>query len=1289
MTVNGTPYPDLITDTPGSSREIDGGLGSDTLFGSDGDDTLRGGGTGSGDGAADSLVGGTGDDVYHVAQGDLVDESGGGGNDTVYAIGSYSLAAADAAGVENLFVTGSATGNALDNYIVTTGVGSPANVSHYGFLSLDGGAGNDTLVGGDGTDVLVGGVGEDLMLGGEGDDTYDIGTDRNDIVEDTGVTGIDTLRLKPTEEDVTVFLDDYTGVENAVVSGPIGARIVGTIQDNTLTGTYGDDTLAGGDGDDSLVGNDYGDLLLGDAGDDTLVGGTTDSTFVNELRGGTGNDVYHATAYDRIVEFAGEGEDILFCSATTVTMADHIEIALPELTSITRQVIGNAQSNRIWASGINSGVELSGLGGNDLLFGREATDTLDGGDGNDQLNGGGAADRLFGGAGDDTLLGEAGANTLTGGAGRDLFGVEAWMSGVHSTITDFVSGEDRIAINIAVASGGLTTDMFTVGAAATTAAHRVIYNPLNGGLYVDADGSGSQAAVLVVTVQGNAPVFTDIASLPPAWATGQYGTDADDVFRALAGDAFFFAYGGNDTLLGGFGDDYLAGARGDDIVQGDAGANTLAGGDGNDTLSAGNGMSTDELHGDANDDSLLGDGNDRLYGGEGDDTIEAHGAGNTLSGGAGNDIYLVHGESLAVELAGEGEDTVAAAIDWILGDDFEQLHLLDGAITGTGNGLGNTLFGNRSANVLLGAGGDDRLSGYSGGDALFGDAGNDTLSGGDDADTLHGGSGDDSLRGDGGSNHLSGDEGNDQLFAGSLSLADSLLGGMGDDTLTADGYDSLQGGDDNDTLIALGNKNALFGENGDDHLLGGSLDSSLYGGAGNDLLQSATTDLLAGNTGDDTYFVSGSAVRVQELAGEGRDSVVASVDWTLGVNLEALELAGAARNGSGNAQDNALLGNALDNRLGGGAGADLLDGAAGDDTLSGDAGDDTLQGAAGNDLLQGGNGRNLVFGDAGNDTLQAGGNDTLAGGAGDDLYIAVQPARLVEDIDGGIDRVEASANWTLASNIEALTLVGAATAGTGNGGNNTISGNDLANRLVGFSGDDTLDGGALNDTLNGGQGNDVLDGGAGADRLEGRLGNDTYYVNQTDDDPRESVGEGVDTVISSVTWTLGRQFENLTLVGSALNGNGSTANNVITGNLQANRLRGDAGFDTLVGGAGADTLDGGVGNDRLDGGEGNDRFLFDSAPNGANNCDTIAVFDVGQDRILLEDARYTTLTRGSLAEAAFVQGTRALDEDDRILYDHDTGNLYYDADGSGLIAKVKFAIIENQAALTAADFQIV
>ncbi|MFN6181949.1 MAG: choice-of-anchor I family protein, partial [Dolichospermum sp.] len=135
----------------------------------------------------------------------------------------------------------------------------------------------------------------------------------------------------------------------------------------------------------------------------------------------------------------------------------------------------------------------------------------------------------------------------------------------------------------------------------------------------------------------------------------------------------------------------------------------------------------------------------------------------------------------------------------------------------------------------------------------------------------------------------------------------------------------------------------------------------------------------------------------------------------------------------------------------------------------------------------------------------------------------------------------------------------------------TINVNDL-NEIVGTASNNNLVGTAGNDYIDGKAGNDTLNGGAGVDILIGGTGNDTYIVDTSTDTIIENLNNGTDNVISSVTYTLGNNLENLTLNGTtAINGTGNSLNNTITGNTANNILDGGLGTDTLIGGVGNDT----------------------------------------------------------------------------------------------------------------------
>jgi Ca2+-binding RTX toxin-like protein len=295
-----------------------------------------------------------------------------------------------------------------------------------------------------------------------------------------------------------------------------------------------------------------------------------------------------------------------------------------------------------------------------------------------------------------------------------------------------------------------------------------------------------------------------------------------------------------------------------------------------------------------------------------------------------------------------------------------------------------------------------------------------------------------------------------------------------------------------------------------------------------------------------------------------------------------------------------------------------------------------------------------------NDTLAAANaRDILIGGAGDDRYIvSARTNTVTELVNEGNDTVQSPLSWTLGVHLENLELTGSKRfSGSGNSLNNRLTGNDAAN---------------------------VLDGGTGADVLIGGAGGDTYIVDNLGDVIQETgiVDTEIDTVRASVNWTLGDNLENLVLTGTqSLTGAGNGLNNVMTGNGSAN---------TLIGGVGSDTLNGAAGNDTLTGGAGADTFAFTTPLNALRNVDTITDFNSGMDKIQLSSAIFRELgfSGSPSSDAFFHTGNSAHDADDRVLYDQSNGALYYDADGTGALAAVRFAVLGGMPAIQYLDFQV-
>lgn len=186
-----------------------------------------------------------------------------------------------------------------------------------------------------------------------------------------------------------------------------------------------------------------------------------------------------------------------------------------------------------------------------------------------------------------------------------------------------------------------------------------------------------------------------------------------------------------------------------------------------------------------------------------------------------------------------------------------------------------------------------------------------------------------------------------------FSLTVAAAGPGADALIGSEGLDALDGLGGNDTLVGLGGNDSLDGGDGNDRLDGGAGYDILLGGAGSDILDGgANGDTMTGGVGNDIYVVDNVNDKAIELAGGGYDTVRASVSFTLGVNVEALEIGGTANyKGIGNDEVNKITGNGGLNTLEGRGGNDTLLGGAGADSLIGGTGNDTLSGGAGADTF--------------------------------------------------------------------------------------------------------------------------------------------------------------------------------------------------------------------------------------------------------------------------------------------------------------------------------------------------
>jgi Ca2+-binding RTX toxin-like protein len=375
--------------------------GNDLLFGGDGNDTLTGGvGT-------DQVFGLSGDDllIWNPGEGSDLNE-GGDGNDTVVVNGGN--------GAENFAITANGSRVRFDrvtpapftldigtteNVVLNANGGDDTITAGNGLatltrLTLDGGAGNDTIQGGDGNDVLIGGDGNDFIDGGRGSDLALMGA------------GDDTFRWDPGDGSDTVegqagrdaMLFNGANVAERIDISANGQRVrftrdVGNVVMD-LNGVEGLDFDARGGADAVTVGDLTGTALarVGIDLSGTPSGGAGDGQADSVVVDGTN----HADA----ITVAGNA------SGTSVLgLAAQVNITGAEANLDLLTVNALAGDDVVSASALSAdAIQL----------------TANGGDGNDVLIGGAGNDTLTGGNGDDVLIGGAGNDVLDGGPGNNV-----------------------------------------------------------------------------------------------------------------------------------------------------------------------------------------------------------------------------------------------------------------------------------------------------------------------------------------------------------------------------------------------------------------------------------------------------------------------------------------------------------------------------------------------------------------------------------------------------------------------------------------------------------------------------------------------------------------------------------------------------------------------------------------------------------------------------------------------------------------------------------------------------
>ncbi|MFZ3483672.1 beta strand repeat-containing protein [Sphingomonas sp. 3-13AW] len=1155
--LQGSAFADSLSGDAGANR-LSGGDGDDALAGRDGDDVLIGGA------GADSLDGGSGFDRADYSESmaavtvDLATGSAGGG---------------DAAG-DRLVNIEAVSGSIFSDFLG----GSESSDR------LDGAAGDDRIEGRGGDDTLVGGTGADTLVGGEGTDTADYSAATGAVIVDLA----EGLGFGAEAEG-----DRLEGIER-LVGSRFDDVLTGDGSNNWLAGGAGSDLLTGGEGVDTAdystsasavavtlggwgVGGDAeGDLLSGienvegSAFDDVLVG----DGGANALAGGTGNDrLVGNGGLDRLD--GGEGTDVADYSgsaaAVTVSLASGTGSAGETLVSI-ENLIGSAFDDVLLGDAGDN--RLTGGGGADLLDGGEGFDLADYSTSGAAVqidlaletaaNGGDAAgDRLVGieaisgSAFDDALFGTDGANTLLGGAGADRL--------------EGRGGDDLL-------QGGAGADVL-----------------IGGEGFDSVDFSANATAISINLLTGV--------------STG--GETEGDQFEGVER---FIGSGYADTIVGDAADQWLVGGAGADVLDGGAGFDTAVYESSASAVTINLGAEL-QSRGDAQGDRLLGieavvgsafadilTGNaaaNRIEGGAGNDTIDGGAGADMMIGGAGDDAYVVDDAGDAVlEAADGGLDIVRTSLASLtLADGVEDLSYTgDGAFTGIGNALANSLYGRASNDALYGMDGDDKLVGGMGADLLDGGAGRDQVDYTKSAAVTVNLATNVNLGGEAEGDRLVGIE----IVVGS-NYADHITGS--DDPVAGD---------------------TLYGRGGNDVLNGGAGDDLLDGGAG--------SDIMAGGTGNDTYVVYEGGDQVVELAGEGRDRVrTANTAYVLAANVEELVYTGTVAA--------TLTGNELDNLIVGGGGADLLTGGSGNDTLRGGASGDVLDGGAGLDTVDytgslGGVQVNLRYQTA-----------TGADAMGDRLIS-------IENAKGGAfaDTLLGSAGANVLSGGDGDDIL------SGDDGNDTLWGGSGLDRLDGGKNEDSLYGEDGDDILTGGQQTDTLQGGAGNDLLIG----DTEWISSLAARDTLDGGDGDDILIGDGnSFTASGKGGNDILRGGAgddvLIGDGRVMVAGSTGG--SDTLDGGLGNDVLYGDGVSFAPGARGGSDKLTGGGGSDRFVF--APGSGSDEITdftrggaeADVIDLSAFAIAYEALRFTANASGltvrlSETDSILVRGVTSLDQAD-------------------------------------------
>jgi Ca2+-binding RTX toxin-like protein len=932
---------------------IEGGPGSDTLFGDDDQDDIVGGSS-----AYDGVIDGVRDGEGTLDGQDVIE--GGDDHDVITGDNAW-LVRPEVGGfwtvdpgtsdrvTRHVFLWDSASdlAGSSGGDTIEAGDGLDRVFGQHGNDTIFGNGGDDYIEGGGGADIIEGNGGEDDITGGssaldgvidddrtgtgmsDGPDTISGGPDSDVIAGDnariTRPLSADEWVIDPNQggyvvRDVLLFDLSKVGAPAAV--GTSGAdAISGDAGREFIFGQGGNDFITGDDGSDYIEGNDGNDLIFGGDDEDDLIGG------------GSAND--GAIGPGSIGALLHDGNDTIHGDAES-------DFITGDNSRLTRPVDGSG----LWKVDVNAGTYfqrdvqlfdvnspdttvsgddlITGDGSRDLIWGQAENDTVHGNDGDDYIEGNNGFDTIFGDDGDDDIVG--GGSAITGlisdvSLGNGLFDDGDIIEG--NAGTDVIAGD-----NARITRPGSPDSPWNVS------------HPLFPG-----------------SVERSIQLF-DVDSLTSPAIPGTSG--GDDISGNGSRD-LLFGQGGDDSMSGDAGHDYVEGNHGSDLMTGDGDQDDLVGGS-----SAGDGL----IFGGVAPEELL----------DGDDTIH------------GNGSY----------------DVVAGDNAWVL-------VTYDGA--GTWNTDPNTVPGAHVRNIVLFdvskvisqvsplVHGDDLITGDAGRDLLFGQGGNDEVHGGDFDDYIEGNAGADLLFGDG--IHFGGapstSQGEDDITGGNGAGTSVVGGAQGSVYLSgvsptnlADGSDEIHGGGEDDVIVG---DNATItrpvdfaglwirltgfgfdivvrdvampdyppsssvaaedpGAFGDDEVHAGDGHDDVYGQLGDDLIFGDDgEDALVGDLGMVTKNILGDGVND---AGFDLDALIDPeqpfFETTIFQEGQLFRLVELFHFETGNPNNGAdiLIGGNGDDWIHGGAGNDLANGNAGVDRMFGGDDDDAMWGGPDNDFLLGG-----------------------------------------------------------------------------------------------------------------------------------------------------------------------------------------------------------------------------------------------------------------------------------------------------------------------------------------------